>query len=448
MPEVARGKDGENYGLQVSRRYLSARMASHGSLMALNADLARTPPLPPTFRGSAFAFRDTKVSTPQYGTRVWEGDRGAAVRDAFMSTMGEIAEERMAGTGRDPAKQGGHPWKKTHSTSPPTGARATPAARSVYFADSPEREGGFGALAGKVGAPRSASGPRMSWAQRGPHGAAAPRDFENFRGRNGIETATGALVTPAGKQPAEAAAAHASASRSSEETETATEEETIGGGTTTEGTVHETDGTPHALPGPGADGPAQPGPPSRQGVVEPLPQSSFLYQEVRDAYALDRYSCRRVSLVDSPRADAQERAYYQLSDALQHRRGAGAEDQPRSDALRLPVPAHAGGLGPALGALHHVHEVLKKDEKIRQEDRHFDRHRARVDAHRHQELRQVRGTARHLDATKAEAARRAKLNRRLVLRNVLLEGVHLCAHEFKIDLVLLRQRAFFPHSPY
>ena len=328
VPEVAERKTANNYGLQVSRRYLSARMATPGALQALSADLAGTQPLPQAFRGSAFPFRDTKVATPRYGTGTWTVNRGAAIRDAFMSTMVEIAEERMERISKDPALQGSHQWRKARSTSPTPHARGTPGARTGAGGESPGPEGGFGALANKVGLPRSASGLRMSWALRGPHGAAAPRNFENFRSRNGIGAATGALVTPAGKSGAEAGAVGASASRDSEGSGSATQEETIGGGTTTEGTAQEADETSRAGPGAGTEGQAEAGHGPRQQAVEPLPLSGFANRDARDAYALTRYSCRHLSLVDSPRADAQARAHHQLAAALQYKPEAGDEGRP------------------------------------------------------------------------------------------------------------------------
>ena len=95
-----------------------------------------------------------------------------------------------------------------------------------------------------------------------------------------------------------------------------------------------------------------------------------------------------------------------------------------------------------------MHAVLKKGERLAQVEAEFAAHRARLERRRELELRDVRRTALYYDAEKVERERRAKLDRRLVLRNVLLEGVHLCVHEFKIDLALLRQRSIFPHSPY
>ena len=89
-------------------KYLSARMASHGALLALNADKAekegKQMPLALTFR-SAYPFRDTKVTTPNVGTSPWTADRDKAVRDAFMSTMADVAAERMERASKDPKHQ-------------------------------------------------------------------------------------------------------------------------------------------------------------------------------------------------------------------------------------------------------------------------------------------------------------------------------------------------------
>ena len=104
-----------------------------------------------------------------------------------MSTMADVAVERLAGVSKDPKYQTSHQWRRVRSTSPtPMNvqevARATPGGRTVCFAESPDKEG-FGSFATKVAMPRTASALRMSWALRGPHGAAAPRNYENFRSR-------------------------------------------------------------------------------------------------------------------------------------------------------------------------------------------------------------------------------------------------------------------------
>ena len=69
--------------------------------------------------------------------------------------------------------------------------------RFAQLNDSPDRGGGeFGSMASKIAMPRTNSEIRMTWTEKGPYGAAAPRNHENFRQR--MQGSPEVHATPAG----------------------------------------------------------------------------------------------------------------------------------------------------------------------------------------------------------------------------------------------------------
>ena len=50
--------------------------------------------------------------------------------------------------------------------------------------------------------------------------------------------------------------------------------------------------------------------------IKPINLNDFINEDVKDAFVLGTYSCKYVSLVDSPTANAQENATYTLQDKL------------------------------------------------------------------------------------------------------------------------------------
>ena len=179
----------------------------------------------------------------------------------------------------------------------------------------------------------------MTWTEKGPYGAAAPRNHENFRQR--MQGSPEVHATPAGQEellPKQFS------------TETKSVEETLDGESSQE-SKHENP----SVKSPQSDMLPKPYDPSQDfdGQIQsskrpkPIRLGDFINDDVKEAFVLGTYSCKYISLVDSPTANAQENANYALQEKLDRK----GED------LKLKYKKQPG-------ALYYLHDVLKKQEKL------------------------------------------------------------------------------------